>query len=272
MLKTSPQQFERELWIVASSRIPLLIPYHRLLKFPRQSTNIYLTYLNAPGNVSLDDQITFVEIALDRATFIVDDPDFKRNCSVLGQLNDVGLLPLAFGNGYVNGLLTRLVSEALKRLTLEELDAFVCLKSNQILGYLSLGRMLYNSVRNPDGRVFDYFCDRFQLIDLEEQKRQLETQEWSRWIVNSRSAYKLVKLELSLIGSTRFYDPLAFVDWTLLGHLTTNVPKGVRLLDQLTSSNDFKSQLLDIVVDSERTLACLNSCLLRCLLTWCYSI
>ncbi len=268
--RTNPQQFERELQMLIGNREDLHFAYNTLLHLPRESVSKYLVYLKEMEDTSLNFQLTLVETALRRVTGYVDDHEFKRHCIMIKQLHDIDAYPLAQNITNHEEALYKIVDRALGCLTFEELDDFIGLKGGRALQGSSLGPILHASVTNPDSRVFDHFYDRFQALDESKRVRDLKLQTWRETNINSRSAYKLAKLDLSINEVTFLRDPQVFADWSLLGYLSactntssnasTSVLSSRKLMDDLSSS--FRGcDLADVVITGERALACLNTCL-----------
>ncbi len=248
--QTDPDQFEKQLRDAAEKKMSVCIGGCSIWKLPDRSIIAYTNYLNTAKDVTRAFKLLFMDDAVFLVTIYQNVPAFKRKCRLLKHFN----LREAVMDESLESLRYHwftLMRMALKYLTFEELDDLINLKDDKMVDLIHRGRPLYVSTRNSDPRVFDFFYHRFTTaLEMHQQVERLNLHEWYAGSVHSRSALKLVKLELSVKGTTLFWDIVAFNDWSLLGEL-----KSINLLCTQTR----RELLKDIVIKGDRVTVCLNN-------------
>ncbi len=256
--QTNPVQFKKELQDATERKIDVQISWRALMELPDESIIAYI------ASVSTDYQTVLNRNALYDTAIQSDDSKFKRQYLLLKHFTVD--LALAISNS--------IFYKAMRCLTFEELGCLHFPIKVHKGDALDLTRCLYNAVMNSDTRVFDFYYQRYVTSVGSDIQIDRQMDYWKSRPIVSRSAFKLIKLELANGGWTKFWNVETFRDWSLLGYFapTASNPTARKLIVDLAHGDGkyayprvLKQELKDIVAEGERALACLNGRLPRVL-------
>ncbi len=256
--RINPKQFEKNLHLAAKRNVNVSIDYVPLMKLPDELIICYLNYVDRWINPLSQTRLALKQSAVWHTSDEKDASTFKRNCRLLKyfKMDDILLKRLPY-HQVVDNTWFSVVNKALKWLTFEELKDLVDMKDEKMMGYIRSGIALHYAVQNDDTRVYDFFYERFIVLDVAEQIEQIATVV-KKDKVNSRSVLKFYKLQLSIIGHALRLKIETFENWSLLGYLSSGVSSS-KLIDELSCGQYDKKLLTGIAIKGERAIACLNS-------------